>query len=89
VGLSVDLFHFIMGTHTDHEGLPTMPTPNYKFIADLDEFLDRHGLSDTRAGILSVRDGHVVSRIRSGRARRSTILRFRRWMARFQLEAEA
>jgi hypothetical protein len=66
-----------------------MPTPNFKFIADLDEFLDRHGLSDTKAGILAVRDGHVVSRIRSGRARRSTILRVRRWMSRFQLEHDA
>ena len=66
-----------------------MTTPNYKFIAELDDFLDHHGLSDTRAGLLAVRDGHVVSRIRAGRARRSTILRFRRWMARFQLEHDA
>jgi lysine/ornithine N-monooxygenase len=66
-----------------------MPTPNYKFIAELDDFLDHHGLSDTRAGLLAVRDGHVVSRIRAGRARRSTILRVRRWMARFQLEHDA
>ena len=45
-----------------------MTTPNYKFIAELDDFLDHHGLSDTRAGLLAVRDGHVVSRIRSGLA---------------------
>jgi len=66
-----------------------MPTPNTTFIAELDDFLDRHGISDTRAGLLAANDGAVVRRIRAGRARRSTILRVRRWMVRFQLETEA
>ena len=57
-------------------------------IQELDIFLDRHGLADTRFGILAVGDGHLVKRIRDGRPiRRSTVLRLRRFMARFELDA--
>jgi len=52
-------------------------------LAELDAFLERHGLSDSTFGLRATGDGHLVSRIRAGRpVRRSTVLRVRRWMAR-------
>jgi hypothetical protein len=52
-------------------------------LADLDAFLERHGLSDTNLGLRATGDGHLLSRIRAGRPlRRSTVLRVRRFMAR-------
>lgn len=52
----------------------------HEFAKELDAFLETHGLSDTSAGLLATGDGHLVKRIRAGRARRSTVLRVRRWM---------
>jgi hypothetical protein len=59
-----------------------------ELIQELDTFLDRHGLADTRFGVLSVGDGHLMRRIRDGKTiRRSTVLKIRKWMQRFELDA--
>ena len=59
-----------------------------ELIEELDTFLDRHGLADTRFGILTVGDGHLVKRIRDGKTiRRSTVLKIRKWMLRFDLDS--
>ena len=51
-------------------------------LAELDAFLERHGLSDSTFGLRATGDGHLVARIRAGRpVRRSTVLRVRRFMA--------
>jgi hypothetical protein len=61
-----------------------------ELIEELDSFLDRHGLADTRFGILAVGDGHLVKRIRDGRPiRRSTVLKIRKWMQRYELDSVA
>ena len=56
---------------------------------DLDRFLARFGLSDTQFGILATGDGHLVRRIRDGRAiiRRSSIVKIRRFMARYEIDS--
>jgi hypothetical protein len=55
---------------------------------DLDRFLARFGLSDTQFGILATGDGHLLRRIRDGRAiRRSTIVKVKRFMARYEIDA--
>jgi len=59
-----------------------------ELIQELDTFLDRHGISDTAAGILAVGDGHLLRRIRNGKTiRRSTVLKIRKWMQRFDLDS--
>ncbi|MAH46394.1 hypothetical protein CMI37_11220 [Candidatus Pacearchaeota archaeon] len=57
-------------------------------VEELDSFLWKHGLSDTKFGILSVGDGHLMRRIRDGRPiRRSTVLKIRKWIQRFELDS--
>ena len=59
-----------------------------ELIQELDTFLDRHGLADTRFGILAVGDGHLLRRIRDGKTiRRSTVLKIRKWMQRHELDS--
>ena len=61
---------------------------NIELLAELDRFLERYGLADTQFGILATGDGHLVRRIRDGRAvRRSTIVKVRRFMARHELDS--
>jgi hypothetical protein len=60
-------------------------------IAELDSFLDRHGIADSTFGIRAVGDSHLVERIRARPAaiRRSTILKIRKYMARYELDSVA
>jgi hypothetical protein len=61
---------------------------NIELLAELDRFLDRHGFADTQFGILATGDGHLIKRIRDGRAiRRSSIVKIRRFMARYEIDA--
>ena len=65
-----------------------MQTKNIELLRELDRFLERHGFADTQFGILATGDGHLVRRIRDGRAiRRSTIVKVRRFMARYEIDA--
>jgi hypothetical protein len=59
-----------------------------ELIQELDDWLDRYGISDTKFGILSVGDGHLMRRIRDGKTvRRSTVLKIRKWMQRHELDS--
>ena len=59
-----------------------------ELIQELDTFLDRYGLADTRFGILSVGDGHLMRRIRDGKTiRRSTVLKIRKFCQRYELDS--
>ena len=59
-----------------------------ELIQELDTFLDRYGLADTRFGILSVGDGHLMRRIRDGKTiRRSTVLKIRKFCKRYEFDS--
>ena len=59
-----------------------------ELIQELDTFLDRHGLADTRFGIRSDGDGHLMRRIRDGKTiRRSTVLKIRKFCQRYELDS--
>jgi hypothetical protein len=66
-----------------------MQTRNTELLRELDRFLDRHGFADTEFGIRATGDGHLIRRIRDGRAiiRRSTIVKVKRFMARYEIDA--
>jgi hypothetical protein len=62
--------------------------PNDDLLRELDRFLEHYGISDSSFGVLATGDGHLVRRIRDGRAvRRSTVVRVRRFMARYEIDA--
>jgi len=63
--------------------------PNDDLLRELDRFLERHGFSDSTFGLRATGDGHLVRRIRDGRAiiRRSSIVKIRRFMARYEIDA--
>jgi hypothetical protein len=57
-------------------------------LQELDDWLDRYGISDTKFGILAVGDGHLVKRIRDGKTiRRSTVLKVRKFCQRYELDS--
>jgi len=66
-------------------------------LAEIEQFMDRHGISDATFGEKALKDGHLISEMRSARTasgsprklRRSTVNRLRRFMARFELDAVA
>lgn len=59
-----------------------------ELVEQLDSFLWKHGLSDTKFGQLSVGDGHLVKRIRDGKTiRRSTVLKVRKFCQRYELDS--
>jgi hypothetical protein len=61
-----------------------------ELIAELDAFLDRYGIADSTFGIRAVGDSHLVQRIRDSRPiRRSTILKIRKYIARYELDSVA
>ena len=61
-----------------------------ELVEQLDLFLLKHGLSDTKFGILSVGDGHLMRRIRDGKTiRRSTVLKIRKFCQRYELDSAA
>jgi hypothetical protein len=63
---------------------------NDELLRELDSFLDRYGIADSTFGIRAVGDSHLVQRIRDSRPiRRSTILKVRKYMARFELDSVA
>jgi hypothetical protein len=58
-----------------------------ELIAELDSFLDRYGIADSTFGIRAVGDSHLIKRIRDNRPiRRSTVLKIRKYMARYSLD---
>ena len=66
-------------------------------LAEIEQFMERHGISDTTFGEKALKDVHLISEMRSARTatgsprklRRSTVNRLRRFMARFELDAVA
>ena len=66
-------------------------------LAEIEQFMERHGISDATFGEKAVNDGHLIAEMRSARTaarsprklRRSTVNRLRRFMARFELDAVA
>jgi hypothetical protein len=63
---------------------------NDELIRELDSFLNRYGIADSTFGIRAVGDSHLVQRIRNGRPiRRSTILKIRKYIARYELDSVA
>jgi hypothetical protein len=66
-------------------------------LAEIEQFMERHGISDATFGEKALKDGHLISEMRSARTasrsprklRRSTVNRLRRFMARFELDAVA
>jgi hypothetical protein len=60
---------------------------NEKLLDDLEAWMVRYGVADSTFGVLSIGDGHLVKRIREGkRIRRSTVLRIRKFMQRYELD---
>jgi hypothetical protein len=61
---------------------------NDELLRELDDFMTRHGFSDSSFGVLATGDGHLVRRVRDGKAiRRSTIVKVKRFMARHEIDA--
>jgi hypothetical protein len=57
-------------------------------LQDLDDFMTRHGISDSSFGVLATGDGHLLRRVRDGKAiRRSTIVKVKRFMARYEIDS--
>ena len=62
--------------------------PNDDLLRELDNFMTRHGFSDSTFGLRATGDGHLLRRIRDGRAiRRSTIVKVKRFVARHEIDA--
>jgi hypothetical protein len=60
-------------------------------LEELTEFCEKYGLSDTALGLAATGDSHLIHRMRrggAGTARRSTVLKLRRYMARRALDAD-
>ena len=63
---------------------------NDELIRELDSFLNRYGIADSTFGIRAVGDSHLIKRIRDGRPiRRSTVLKIKKFMARYELDSVA
>ena len=62
---------------------------NEALLQELTSFMVRYGVSDSTFGLLAIGDGHLVKRIRNGKQiRRSTVLRIRKFMQRYELDVE-
>jgi hypothetical protein len=60
---------------------------NGELIRELDSFLDRYGIADSTFGIRATNDSHLLERVRAGKPiRRSTVLRVRKFMQRYELD---
>ena len=60
---------------------------NEALLQELTSFMGRYGVSDSTFGLLAIGDGHLVKRIRNGKQiRRSTVLRIRKFMQRYELD---
>lgn len=60
---------------------------NDELLRELDSFLDRYGIADSTFGIRAVGDSHLVRRIRDGRPiRRSTVVKVKRYIARYSID---
>jgi hypothetical protein len=63
---------------------------NDELIRELDAFLNRHGIADSTFSIRATNDSHLLERVRAGRPiRRSTVLKIRKYMARYELDSVA
>jgi hypothetical protein len=79
------IIHFV-GHYLHHERVGHMDQND--LLRDLDDFMTRHGFSDSTFGLRATGDGHLIKRIRDGRAiRRSSIVKIRRFMARYEIDA--
>ena len=59
-------------------------------LDEVESFCRRHGLADSRFGALTpVNDTHLVTRMRRGMLRRSTMNKVRQFMARYELDHAA
>ncbi len=59
-------------------------------LSEVEAFCRKHGLADSRFGALSpVNDTHLVTRMRRGMLRRSTMNKVRQFMARYELDSVA
>jgi hypothetical protein len=62
--------------------------PNADLLHDVQEFMVHYGFSDSTFGLRATGDGHLVRRIRDGKViRRSSIVKIRRFMARYEIDA--
>jgi hypothetical protein len=62
---------------------------NDELIRELDDFMTRHGVADSTFGIRCLNDSHLLERVRAGKPiRRSTILKIKKYMARYLALAE-
>ena len=60
---------------------------NEALLQELTSFMVRYGVSYSTFGLLAIGDGHLVKRIRNGKQiRRSTVLRIRKFMQRYELD---
>ena len=60
---------------------------NEALLQELTSFMVRYGVSDSTFGLLAIGDGHLIKRIRERkRIRRSTVLRIRKFMQRYELD---
>ena len=60
---------------------------NEALLQELTSFMVRYGVSDSTFGLFAIGDGHLIRRIRDGkRIRRSTVLRIRKFMQRYELD---
>ena len=63
---------------------------NESILAECVAFCERFGISNSKFGKLSpVNDAHIMARLRAGTCRRDTVLRLRRFMARYRLDKES
>jgi hypothetical protein len=59
-----------------------------ELLLEIDAFMTRRGIADSTFGILAVGDGHLVKRMRDGKQiRRSTVLRVRKFIQRYELDS--
>jgi hypothetical protein len=70
--------------------MDSMDSFNESILSDAVAFCERYGLSDSKFGKLSpVNDAHIMERLQAGTCRRDTVLRLRRFMARYRLDQES
>lgn len=65
----------------------TVEAPNLKLLGEVEEFLDRHGISASRFGTLAMGNPSFVLRLRAGANLTSeSIVRARAWMVAYKAQ---
>jgi hypothetical protein len=68
----------------------TQDQDQIELLSAVEAFCRRHGLADSKFGALTpVNDTHLVTRMRRGAVRRSTMNKVRQFMARYELDNAA